>query len=293
MGLGVERRPVAITDRLPAGLTVAAVPTGTGWDCSAPHVGAATADCRYTVTPVAADTDLPPITLKVRVARGEHGTFTNVAIVSSDDNANSEKDSTATDTVVVPAPPASIKITKMAPTTPVRPGDPVRYAITVRNTGEVHLVNVRIHDSRATACDRNFAALEIAGVQTYTCERAAPAEDFTNTATATGTGPGGEVTDSSAATVTVVHPAVVITKETQADRVTRGRSGDVRADRHQHGDVRLRDIDAAYPGCSFRVTGILAPAERRTHTCTISAPADSFENKATATGTPTEGGPTR
>ena len=243
---------------------------------------------------MAPDTDLPPITLRVRVARGAHGTFTNVAIVSSDDNANSEKDSTATDTVVVPAPPAAIKITKTAPTTPVRPGDPVRFTITVRNTGEVRLVNVAVRDPRAASCDRRFAALEIDAEQTYTCEIKAPADDLTNKATATATGPVGDVTDSSTAVVTVVHPAVVITKETPADRVHAGDTVEYTITVHNAGDTPLTDVavtDPTFGGCSRTVPDLPVGGDPYRYQCRVVATGSSLKNTATVTGTPTLGPP--
>lgn len=59
--------PYTVVDTLPAGMTVAAVPAGTGWDCSATTVGATTATCT-SGTPIAAGASGAPITLVVDVA---------------------------------------------------------------------------------------------------------------------------------------------------------------------------------------------------------------------------------
>ena len=61
--------PYTVVDTLPAGMTVAAVPTGTGWDCRATALGASTATCTSAV-PIAAGASGAPITLVVQVAAG-------------------------------------------------------------------------------------------------------------------------------------------------------------------------------------------------------------------------------
>ncbi|HMY98916.1 MAG TPA: SdrD B-like domain-containing protein [Burkholderiaceae bacterium] len=64
---------VSVVDRLPAGLTVAAVPTGSGWDCSATVVGSALATCSRSDALGGATggtaTAAPEITLTVDVAK--------------------------------------------------------------------------------------------------------------------------------------------------------------------------------------------------------------------------------
>jgi uncharacterized repeat protein (TIGR01451 family) len=63
-----------VVDRLPAGMTVAAVPTGSGWDCSATLLGNAVARCTRSEVIAAASgavaTRAPDITLLVDVAAG-------------------------------------------------------------------------------------------------------------------------------------------------------------------------------------------------------------------------------
>ncbi|MEX8495664.1 SdrD B-like domain-containing protein [Sphaerotilus sp.] len=61
--------PYTVVDTLPAGMTVAAAPTGNGWDCSATVVGATTATCTSS-TVVTAGNPAPAITLVVNVAAG-------------------------------------------------------------------------------------------------------------------------------------------------------------------------------------------------------------------------------
>ncbi|MCK6427326.1 MAG: hypothetical protein L6Q75_19900, partial [Burkholderiaceae bacterium] len=63
-----------VVDRLPAGMTVASLPVGSGWDCSATQVGSGLARCSRTQPVPAAQGGVPgqaePITLSVQVATG-------------------------------------------------------------------------------------------------------------------------------------------------------------------------------------------------------------------------------
>jgi hypothetical protein len=88
---------VTVTDTLPAG-TLNGVPTGTGWDCSASP--GTTVNCTYPASataPIAAGTTLPSITVQVVFGPDESGIFTNVAHVTSQDNANTPQQSSASD----------------------------------------------------------------------------------------------------------------------------------------------------------------------------------------------------
>ena len=84
-GLG-ETQPVTVTDDLPAGLTLASLPSGQGWDCSASAVGTAKVSCRLTPTsPVTAGSVLPTITVPVTIAADATGSVQNTATASSPD----------------------------------------------------------------------------------------------------------------------------------------------------------------------------------------------------------------
>ena len=61
--------PYTVVDTLPAGMVVASVPSGAGWDCSTTAVGASTATCTSSTT-IAAGASAAPITLVVNVAAG-------------------------------------------------------------------------------------------------------------------------------------------------------------------------------------------------------------------------------
>ena len=75
---------ITVTDNLPAGLTVASIPTGTGWNCGTTVVGSSTATCT-SITVIAAGATSPnPITLTVVVSPAAFAAspVTNVANIS-------------------------------------------------------------------------------------------------------------------------------------------------------------------------------------------------------------------
>lgn len=82
---GPARAPVVINDRLPAGVTVRAIPRGNGWDCSSTVIGSRRARCVYDITPddpVSPGTPLPRITLPVSLAPDMVGDFVNRAVLT-------------------------------------------------------------------------------------------------------------------------------------------------------------------------------------------------------------------
>lgn len=92
---------VTVVDTLPAGMTVAATATGTGWVCSG-AVGASTVTCTSN-TAISAGGTGNPITLRVAVAAGTAGQIlTNTAVISGGgEPPGFEGNNTATDPVVV------------------------------------------------------------------------------------------------------------------------------------------------------------------------------------------------
>lgn len=85
---------VTVHDALPAGLTATAI-TGNGWRCTQ-----STLTCTRTDV-LAAGSNCPPITLRVRVARTATGTVTNTATVSGGGDGTA----TATDPTVIDPDP--------------------------------------------------------------------------------------------------------------------------------------------------------------------------------------------
>ena len=73
---------ITVVDNLPAGLTIAAIPTGTGWNCSTTVVGSNTATCTSATVIAAGATSPNPITVTVVVAPAAFPSVTNSATIS-------------------------------------------------------------------------------------------------------------------------------------------------------------------------------------------------------------------
>src|ERR1043166_1686370 len=73
---------ITVVDNLPAGLTIAATPTGTGWNCSTTVVGSSTATCTSATVIAAGATSPNPITVTVVVAPAAFPSVTNSATIS-------------------------------------------------------------------------------------------------------------------------------------------------------------------------------------------------------------------
>ncbi|MDO8991055.1 MAG: SdrD B-like domain-containing protein, partial [Sideroxyarcus sp.] len=92
---------ITVVDTLPAGMTVAAAATGTGWTCSG-AAGATTVTCTSTDVIAAGGTG-NPVTLRVMVANGLAGQIlTNTAVISGGgEPVGFDSNNTATDSVVI------------------------------------------------------------------------------------------------------------------------------------------------------------------------------------------------
>ena len=82
-----------------------------------------------------------------------------------------------------------------------------RFRITVTNTGNVRLRNVKVADPAAPACNRALGTLAAGATKTYFCTRPNVTKSFLNRARAIGTAPNGRrVTDTDSAAVTTKKP---------------------------------------------------------------------------------------
>lgn len=137
--------PITVTDTLPTGMTVAAVPVATNWDCSATVVGAAVASCTYTGTyPIAAGTVLTPIALTVNVGPTTAANSTNTASVSTITGESVTSNNTTTDPTAVLVKPT---IAKAFSPTQVLPGATSTLTLTITNSGTTALTNVAFSDT--------------------------------------------------------------------------------------------------------------------------------------------------
>jgi uncharacterized repeat protein (TIGR01451 family) len=213
-------------------------------------------------------------------------TTTNTVTAIGTDIAGQPVTDTASATVAVINP--ALTIQKDASPSVVRQGDQITFTITVTNAGDVPLTDVAVGDDTTPGCARTLGTLAPKEQRPYTCTTTAPADDFTNTATATGKDPAGrevKVTDDAA--VDVIHPAVTITKDATPAAVREGDTVTYSITVTNTGDVPLTDVTVAddkTPACAKTLATILVQ-DHRTYTCTTVAGADGFTNTATVTGT--------
>ncbi|MCC7217075.1 MAG: DUF11 domain-containing protein [Burkholderiales bacterium] len=149
---------VTVTDTIPAGISLRAAVTGTGWACSTvpvtppfPAPGPVTVTCTRTLTATqAANSNFPAITVPVVATVG--GTTTNTACVAlsgagpSDGNAANDcasRNVISTD----PALQADLRVvSKTASPDPVLAGQDLTYVITIENIGPGAATNVTVTD---------------------------------------------------------------------------------------------------------------------------------------------------
>ncbi len=218
--------------------------------------------------------------------------FTNVADVSGTSPEGTTV--TATDDAVVAVVAGSILIEKTPDSQIVETGGTATFSISVTNNGEVDLTDVTVSDPAAPGCDATFASLAVGATETYTCSLADVTADFTNTATASGTTPGGNtVEDSDTADVDVVTPSILIEKTPDSQIVETGGTATFSISVTNNGEVDLTDVtvsDPAAPGCDATFAS-LAVGATETYTCSLADVTADFTNTATASGT-TPGGNT-
>ena len=107
----------------------------------------------------------------------------------------------------------SVDVQKTPDTQVVVQGQSASFTITVTNTGNIPLANVVVTDPLVPTCDRSFATLAIAEVQTFTCVLANPQSSFTNLVTVTANTGTTTISDSDSADVVLdLLPDISITK---------------------------------------------------------------------------------
>ncbi|GLZ42916.1 SdrD B-like domain-containing protein [Actinokineospora sp. NBRC 105648] len=191
--------------------------------------------------------------------------------------------------LVLSVPVPSLNITKtLVGTGPFRPGQTVTYQITVVSPGGSNAVNVAIGDPAVTNCNRTIGNLAADVPFTYTCSGPAPADDFTQTATATGQNAFGDtMTDSDSVNVVVISPSIDITKTANAASYTTGQTITFTITVANTGDTALTGVvvsDVVSPSCA-RAIGTLAIGGTTTYTCTATAPVLGDANTAVVTAT--------
>jgi uncharacterized repeat protein (TIGR01451 family) len=176
-------------------------------------------------------------------------------------------------------------------------GGVATFNITVKNTGDAPLTNVRVTDAMAPDCDLVIDELPIGATSEYICIVENLTGDFTNVVIATGTPPVGEdVSDTDSAEVKALNVAIDVEKETETPTVTTGSDVTFTITVENTGDVPLTEIEVSDELCDTLtlVSGdengndILDTGETWTYTCVVEDVTEDFTNVATATGVTAE-----
>ncbi|MEV4143159.1 hypothetical protein AB0J40_05785 [Amycolatopsis sp. NPDC049691] len=163
---------------------------------------------------------------------------------------------------------------------PFRPGDTVTSTITVANTGDVALTDVK-----ADPCAKAFDRLEAKQEKKYDCVTTAPQDDVVSTAKATAAAPiGPPVAAEDSDELDVIHPAVKITEDAKPGTVREGDDVTFTITVTNAGDVPLTSVSATGKEPCAKEIGPLAAGEKRVYTCTRKAQADDFTDTVGVTG---------
>ncbi|MET0208941.1 MAG: hypothetical protein ABW220_07845, partial [Burkholderiaceae bacterium] len=136
---------ITVTDTLPTGLTVAAIPSNASWNCSATVLGASTATCTYIgAYPVTGGTTLQAITLSVNVAFATAASVTNSVTVSTAIGETSTANNTATDQTNVAGRPT---IAKSFSPTSIAVNGTSTMTLTITNPSALALTGVAFTDT--------------------------------------------------------------------------------------------------------------------------------------------------
>lgn len=138
------------------------------------------------------------------------GQYENIGTTTADSAGGPVTDNDLSHYFGQSAAAPAIDVQKTPDSQIVVPGATATFTIVVANTGNVDLINVAVSDPLAPGCDATIGNLAVGASTSYQCTVANVTAPFTNVATVTGEGPGGEkVTDSDDAAVAVAAIAVV------------------------------------------------------------------------------------
>jgi uncharacterized repeat protein (TIGR01451 family) len=222
-----------------------------------------------------------------------NGSTVNVASVTGTDALQTVVTATGSQLVNVSDP--GLTITKTVDKPVVRVGETVTYTIVVRNPGTAPIFSVRVDDATVPACSKVFVTADgtMAAGQTvtYTCTAIAGVDGVTNVVVASGENNNeSKLTAEATATYKVIHPAILLVKNTSTPIVVNGTNASFSVTVTNTGDVALTAVTVTDPlaaGCA-QVIPALAAGASVTINCTAPATA-SFTNTASVTATPSVG----
>ncbi|MEX0873317.1 MAG: choice-of-anchor Q domain-containing protein [Actinomycetota bacterium] len=188
-----------------------------------------------------------------------------------------------------------LSITKSPESQTVVSGDDASFEIMVTNEGDETVEAVTVTDETVPACAVSVGNLTSGADHTYTCTAAGVTEDFTNTATVSGTLDEEQVTaTSNEAVVEVLNPSLSIAKTPPSQTIVSGGDAEFTITVTNTGDTALDDVtveDATVPACDAEI-GTLAAADGEasdddvnTYMCTAEDLESDIVNTAGVSGT--------
>lgn len=207
---------VTVTDTIPAGVTLRAAATGSGWSCSPtsglPAAGPVVLTCSRTLAAAFnVNNDLPTIT--VPVAQTASGAVANTGCVAftglaGRNDANTANNcSTATASATASGAEADlVLVSKTAAPNPVDAGENLTYVISVRNDGPSSATNVVVSDTLGSLV--GTGSLQSATPSQGSCSPSAPAN---GTSISLSCNLGTILNGATASVTVVVRPSITVT----------------------------------------------------------------------------------
>jgi uncharacterized repeat protein (TIGR01451 family) len=205
------------------------------------------------------------------------------------------------DQPVVVAQP-SISVAKTPDDQTILSGSSAVFNVSVMNTGNISLTNVVVEDAEVGTCASSALPVLAPGQSAdVTCQRDNVTSNFVNTAIARGTAlvggvaTGSPVSASDTANVSVVVPAIAISKSPDAQGVAPGESATFTITVSNTGNVALTNIQVDDPIATLcartaNALGPLAPGASESYVCDLPNVTNNLVNQATASGTALIGG---
>ncbi|MBS0321678.1 MAG: DUF11 domain-containing protein [Proteobacteria bacterium] len=206
---------ITITDPLPAGLTLTALPSGTGWTCASsvmplPAAAPLTITCTH-AGPLAVNASAPNITVPVTIdgtAAIDSLANTACATLSGTGPESGTTANCGTSTVFSTTTSADLAIAKSVSPDPVKAGQDLTYTLVVSNAGPDAATNVTVTDVLQSLVATGSLQSVTVSPAGGSCSPAAPANGTSITLTCNL----GTLAASDAVTVTVVvRPSIATT----------------------------------------------------------------------------------
>jgi hypothetical protein len=171
----------------------------------------------------------------------------------------------------------------------VHPGEDVTQSVQITNTGDAPAVDVRVHEDLGPACDQDIGRLDAGKSVTVACTRPARDNDYGPTAKVTAQSLAADALSASAVTsVTVIDPAITISKTASPTRVLNGQTVGYSIEVRNTGDTALSNVsldDKQVDGCDRPDLGTLYVNQIAKVTCSVTAADEGFTNNVTVAGT--------